>query len=150
MKVVFIQDVPNVGRTGEKKEVADGYGRNFLLPKGLALLATPSAVKAVAAQLQKEAHKQQLLTAKLQNLAQELEGTSYTLKAKVATQDRLYGSIKDVHIAREISRVSGFDIDKKSIDLEEPICQVGTYEVTIRLAKDIATKVKLTVEQEKE
>jgi large subunit ribosomal protein L9 len=150
MKVVLIQDMPKVGRAGEMKEVTDGYGRNFLLPKGLALLATTSALKAAEAQLQKEARRQQLLTAELSNLAQELEGTSYTFKAKVGAQGRLFGSIKDIHIATEISHRSGFGIDKKSVELEEPIRQLGNYEITIRLAKDIAAKVKVIVEEEKE
>jgi large subunit ribosomal protein L9 len=150
MKVVFLQNVSGVGKLGEVKEVADGYGRNFLLPKGLALLATPAALKAVEARLQADRQRPQLATAELSKLAQELQGFSLTFTAKVAAHDRIYGSIREIHIAREISHLTGVDIDKGSVELAEPIRQLGSYEVTLKLAKDIVTAVKVSVEEAKE
>lgn len=146
--MVFLKDVPPVGKAGEVKEVANGYGRNFLLPRELASLATPLALKALEVQIQKEKEKQQRLTAERSELARQLEGFSITLKAKVTEGEQIYGSIRDSDIVAEISRLTGFDIDRKEIELEEPIHQLGSYEVTIRLSKDLGPKVKVTVVEE--
>ena len=146
--MVFLKDVPPAGKVGEIKEVADGYGRNFLLPRKLAALAKPSALKALEAQIQKEIARQQRLADELQELAQQLEGFSMTLKAKVVEEERLYGSIRDSDIVAEINRLLGFDIDKRKIELEEPIHQAGEYEITVRLSKDLAPKINVIVAAE--
>ncbi|TET86564.1 MAG: 50S ribosomal protein L9 [Dehalococcoidia bacterium] len=148
MKIVLLEDVANVGRAGEVKEVADGYGRNFLLPKKLALLATPSALKAAEAQLQKEKEKQQHFDAEITKLAQQIEGLLITFKERVSSEDRLYGSVRDSDIARELSQLTGLDIAKEKIELEEPIRQLGEYEVPVRLSEDLAPKIKVIVTRE--
>ena len=150
MKVVLVQDVPRLGRVGEVREVADGYGRNFLLPKKLALPATPSALKQAEVLLQKEVKGKERLAVELSELAQQLEGFSITFKEKVVAEGRLYGSVREVQIAQELSRLTGFEIGKGSVELEEPIQQLGSYEVTVRLAKDLTPKIKIIVEEEKE
>ena len=148
MKVVFLKDVSPTGKVGEIKEVADGYARNFLLPKKLAALAKPSALKALESQIKKEIERQERLDAELRELAQELEGFSMTLKARVVEDKRLYGSIRDNDIAAEINRLIGYDIDKKKIELEEPIHEIGEYELTVRLSKDLTPKIKVIVAAE--
>jgi len=148
MKIVLLEDVANVGRAGEVKEVADGYGRNFLLPKKLALLATPSALKAAEVQLQKEKEKQQHFDAEITKLAQQIEGLLITFKERVSSEDRLYGSVRDSDIARELSQLTGLDIAKEKIELEEPIRQLGEYEVAVRLSEDLAPKIKVDVTKE--
>ncbi len=148
MKVVFLQNVPPVGKVGEVKEVADGYGRNFLLPKKLAMLATPSALKVVELQLQKKVKQQQRFAAKIGEIAQQLEGLLITFKAKVVGENRLYGSIRDSDIAAELSQSTGFDIDREKVELGEPIRQLGNYEVTVRLSEELAPKIKVVVEEE--
>jgi len=148
MKIVLLEDIANVGRAGEVKEVADGYGRNFLLPKQLALLATPSALKAVEAQLQKKREKQQRFAAELTKLAQQLEGLLITFKEKASSEDRLYGSVRDSDIARELNQLTGLDIAREKIELEEPIRQLGEYEVTVRFSQDLAPKIKVIVTRE--
>lgn len=148
MKVVFLQNVPPVGKVGEVKEVADGYGRNFLLPKKLAMLATPSALKVVELQLQKKVKQQQRFAAKIGEIAQQLEGLLITFKAKVVSENRLYGSIRDSDIAAELSQSTGFDIDREKVELGEPIRQLGNYEVTVRLSEELAPKIKVVVEEE--
>lgn len=148
MKVVLLEDVANVGRAGEVKEVADGYGRNFLLPRKLALLGTPSAIKAAEAQLQKDKEKQQHFDAEITKLAQQLEGLLITFKERVSSEDRLYGSVRDSDIARELSQLTGLDIAKEKIELEEPIRQLGEYEVPVRLSEDLAPKIKVIVTRE--
>ncbi len=148
MKVIFLKDVANVARAGEVKEVAGGYGRNFLLPRKLALLATPSALKTAEVQIQKDREKQQRFVAELSQLAQQLEGFPITLKAKVVEEERLYGSIRDADIADELSRLTGLDIERRKVELEEPIRQLGEYEVPIRLDKDLAPTIRVIVARE--
>ena len=145
MKVVFLQDVPNVARAGETKEVASGYGRNFLIPKKLALLANTPALSTIKTQLKTEAGSQVQTEARLAELAQQLEGKEITLKARAGAKDRLYGSITSADIAAELENSSGVVIDKRKIELADPIRQLGSYEVIIKLAKDIIPKIKVTV-----
>ena len=148
MKVIFLQDVPNVAKAGEMKEVADGYGRNFLIPKKLALLASPSAVSTIEAQLKTKAGNQEQVEAELVELANQLEGREVILKAKAGAKDRLYGSITSADIATELEGIAGLAIDKRKIELAEPIRQLGSYEVAIRLGKDIVPKIRVSVTEE--
>ena len=142
MKVVFLQDVPNVARAGEVKEVASGYGRNFLIPLKFALLAgSPASIIQLKMKSQSQADTQ----AELVRLAQQLEGKEITLKARVGAKDRLFGSITSADIASELNNSAGLVIDKRKVELAEPIRQLGNYEVAIRLAKDIIPKIKVTV-----
>jgi len=145
MKVIFLQDVPNVARAGEIKEVANGYGRNFLIPQKLALLASYPATNLIEAQHKINARNQQQTETELVELANQLDGREVFLKARVGAKDRLYGSITNAEIAAELESTTGLVIDKRKIDLAEPIHQLGSYEVAIRLAKDIMPKIKVTV-----
>ena len=142
MKVIFVQDVPNVAKAGEIKEVANGYGRNFLIPQKLALLAeSPASVTQLKMKVQSQADTQ----TELIRLAQQLEGKEVILKARAGAKDRLHGSITSADIASELNNSSGLVIDKRKVELAEPIRQLGTYEVAIKLAKDIIPKIKVTV-----
>jgi len=145
MKVVFLQDVPNVARAGEIKEVANGYGRNYLIPKNLALLAKSSAISLTAAQRKIEAQSQVDNMAEIVKLADQLDGTEVTLKARAGAKDRLYGSITSADIAAELEATTGLVVDKRKMELAEAIRQLGSYEVTIRLTKDVVPKIKVTV-----
>ena len=145
MKVIFLQDVPNVARAGEIKEVANGYGRNFLIPHKLALLASSPAISLIEAQRKISARNQQQTGAELVELANQLDGREVFLKARVGAKDRLYGSITNADIAAELESATGLVIDKKKIELAKPINQLGSYELTIRLAKDVIPKIKVTV-----
>ena len=148
MKVVFLQDVSNVARAGEIKEVADGYGRNFLIPRKLALLASAQAVKAAEVQLEKETRSQAQTETEILELANQLEGKEINLQARAGSQDRLYGSITTADIAAELENATGLVIDKRKIEMDESIHRVGSYEIAIRLAKDIIPKIKVTVSGE--
>ena len=145
MRVIFLQDVPNVARAGEIKEVASGYGRNFLLPQKLALLASSPAINVVEAQRKISARNQQQTEAERAELANQLDGREVFLKAQAGAKDRLYGSITNADIAAELENATGLVIDKRKIELAKPIHQLGSYEVTIRLAKDVVPKIKVTV-----
>jgi len=148
MRVVLLQDVPRLGSVGEVRDVASGYARNFLLPKGLAEVATPAVMKRVEEIRKAEDKRQALLEADMMSLAQTLEGVEITLKAKVGAQERLYGAITSGDIAEELGRVTGQDIDKRKIELEEPIRQLGEYEVLVRLSKEVAPTIKVVVAEE--
>jgi large subunit ribosomal protein L9 len=144
MRVVFLQDVPRVAKAGEVKEVADGYARNFLIPRKLALLARPEVVSQLGTAQRVEAKEDTELVA----LAQQIEGKEVNIKAKAGAKDRLYGSITSADIATELSKSTGLDIDKRKIELEEPLRSLGNYEITIRLAKNIVPKIKVSVTEE--
>jgi large subunit ribosomal protein L9 len=144
MRVVFLQDVPRVAKAGEIKEVADGYARNFLIPRKLALLASPQALSQLGTGQRVEARE----TNELMALAQQIEGKEVSIKAKAGAKERLYGSITSADIAAELSKSTGLDIDKRKIELEEPIRQLGNYEVAIRLAKDIVPKIRVSITEE--
>ena len=148
MKVIFLQDVPNVARAGEIKEVAGGYGRNFLIPKKLALLANSPALSTMKTQLKTEASSEVQTEDRLAELAQQLEGKEITLKARAGAKDRLYGAVTAADIASELNKATALDVDKRKIELAKPIHQLGSYEVTIRLAKDIVPKIRVVVTEE--
>ncbi len=145
MKVIFLQDVPRVAKAGDIKEVASGYGRNFLIPKKLAMLAKPG-VTVVELERQKKATAQ--VHTEAARLAGELETKEITLKARVGVDERLYGSVTSADIADELESSFGLTIDKRKIELDEPIRQLGSYEITVRLAQDVVPKVRVTVTEE--
>ena len=144
MKVIFLQNVRNVAKSGEIKEVADGYGRNFLIPRRLAVLAQPGAASTVATRLKKGT----ILAEDQMELAQQLEGREVTFKARTSDWDRLHGAITSADIASELESSTGLTIDKRKIDLDEPIHHLGSYEITVRLAKNVAPKITVTVVEE--
>jgi len=145
MKVIFLKDVPNVASAGEIKEVASGYGRNFLIPQKLALLVNPQAINLMATQRRVKARQQAESEAEFLELAQELDGREITLEARVGAQDHLYGSITNADIAAELQDSAGLVVDKRKIELAEPIRQLGSYEIVVKLAKDIVPKIRVTV-----
>jgi len=145
MKVIFLDDVPNVAKAGDIKEVSDGYGRNFLLPKKLALVSKPGAVAAVKAQIEAKAE-----TEKAKKLAAEIEGKEITFYVKMGVKDRMHGSITAANIATELQNVIGQPIDKRKIELAEPIKQLGTFDIAIKLFKGIEPKIKINLVKKEE
>ena len=145
MKVIFMEDVPNVGKAGQIKDVADGYGKNYLLPHKLAMPARAGDIKNVEAQIKARARVAAKSEAEMKALATELENKDIIIKAKVGQQERLYGSITSADIAVGLESSLKAIVDKRKIELAEPIRMVGSYEVPIKLGKDISTKIKVTV-----
>ena len=144
MKVIFLRDVSNVAAAGEIKEVADGYGRNFLIPRKFAVLAKSRSASIIQAQLKTKTQTGE----ELLELSHRLEGTEVVMKARAGAKGRLHGSITSADIASELESSSGLIVDKRKIDLDEPIRQLGSYEVAIKLAKDIIPKIKVVVAEE--
>ena len=147
MKVVFLQDVPNVAKAGDVKEVADGYSRNFLLPKKLAVAATTAEIKKLELERQADARRQIRSDQEAEALAQVLKDTTVVIKVRAGSKERLYGSVTSSDIAREIKRLTRQEIDKRKIELVNPIRQLGSYQASIKLTKDITATVNIVVEQ---
>jgi large subunit ribosomal protein L9 len=148
MKVVLLEDLPGKGKAGEIKEVSKGYARNFLLPHGLALVATPTVIKQVESKLEGERLEEGIDRDKLVELAQQIEGREIRLKARMGAGERLFGSITAADIAEELSRAIGSVIDKKKIDVEKSLRQTGSYEVAVNLASDLKPQITVVIEEE--
>lgn len=148
MEVILKQDIPKLGKAGEVVKVKDGYARNYLIPKGLAISANQKTLKALERERKTILAKAERERKKAQGLAEKLQGQSLTLYRKVVGEGRLYGSVTALDLAKALSDL-GFPIEKKQVLLEEPIKAVGTYEVFIKLAQDITVPVKIEVIEEK-
>jgi len=149
MKVIFLEDVPNVGKAGQIKDVAEGYGRNYLVPRKLAMPARPDDIKNVEAQIKARARLAAKTEAEMKALAADLKGKEITLSARAGQQERLYGSITSADISDAMAKQLSVNVEKRKIEMAEPIHQLGVYEVPIRLGKDINTSIKVTVVAEK-
>jgi large subunit ribosomal protein L9 len=144
MKVVFLQNVEGSGRTGEIKEVADGFARNFLLPRRLAAPATPDAVKRAEALAAAEARRQAELDEEARTLAEKL-ATPIVITVRAGEQGRLYGSVTPGDIAEEASKLAGQEVDRHLLVLEEPIKEVGIYEIPLRLTHNVEATITVEV-----
>ena len=148
MEVVFTQDVPNQARAGELRKVADGYARNYLIPQGLAEMATPEVLKRLhkikAAGDETRVRETQVL----EELAQALDGTSITVSARVTPTGRYYGTVNSARIAAELSSVVGRDIDRRLVEAGEPIREPGEYDVVLRFSNEIEATIHITAEVE--
>jgi len=148
MKVIFIEDVINVANAGEVRDVANGYARNYLFPKQLAVAATPAELKKFESQRKKYAQRQARQEQEASVLAEKLDDLSIVIRAKAGEKGRIYGSVTNTDIAAEIKNVSGYEIDKRRIELPESIREIGGYQVTIKFTKDIKARINVDVEQE--
>jgi large subunit ribosomal protein L9 len=148
MEVLLLKDVEQLGEAGEIKRVANGYARNFLIPRGLAVIATPGAVKQVEVQLETEARRQAKELDEAQALAQALDGRTVTFQARAGESDRLYGSITNANIADALSEQVEQEVDRRKIEMDEPLKELGTHAVTIRLAPGAEAKVTVVIERE--
>lgn len=148
MQVLLIQDVEQLGKKGEVKRVSDGYARNYLIPQGLAVIATPGAIKQAEQRRQATARRQSKVLSKAQALAQLLDGMTVTFKARAGESNRLYGSITNANIAEALSDKVGQEVDRRKIVLEEPLKELGTHAVTVHLAPGAEAKVTVVIERE--
>lgn len=148
IKVFFLKDVPEIARAGEVKEVSLGYARNFLMPEGLAVVGTPAMIKQAEAMRAAQAKREARAAAAVRTLATRLDGLTITLTARAGEQGRLYGSITAGDIAAGIERLLGEAIDRRQVQLEQPLRQVGTYEVPVRLGRGLSPAITVIVEAE--
>lgn len=144
MKVILQQDIDKVGREGEVVSVADGYARNYLFPRKLAVEAVGGALKNVQMKQALEERRAEKLRASADQAAAALTGKTVTVSAKAGAGDRLYGSITAQDIADAIGKTLGVPVDKRKVQLVDPIKAMGTYTVPVKLHRDVS--VPLTVE----
>jgi len=148
MQVLLLQDVHGLGHAGDVKKVTDGYARNYLLPRKLAVVATAEAMKQVEQHRQAISRHQIKALTEAQEFAQVLDGVTVSFQARAGEGDRLYGSITNAHIADALTEKVGREVDKRKIDLEEPLKELGTHAVTIRLAPEAEAKIIVVIERE--
>jgi len=145
MKVILLQDVPGLGQPGDVKDVAPGYARNYLLPRQLVTPASGGEMANLRDRLataRKRVEKQQ---AEYSSLAQRLNGVTLTFAVRVGQGDRLYGSVTSQDIAGALLEQEGLNVDRRAIQLREPIRQLGEFEVAIRVATKVEPKIKVIV-----
>jgi large subunit ribosomal protein L9 len=145
MKVILLQDVDNLGKAGDLKDVADGYARNYLLPKRLAAAATPTLLANHQQRMAAEKRKQEKLQEANKQQAERLGSVTLTFKARAGKQGRLYGSITSQDIAAGLRSVEGITIDRRLIDLPDPIRATGTYMVPVKVATKLQPKITVNV-----
>ncbi len=152
MKLVLMKDVEKLGREGDVVEVKPGYARNYLLPKKLAVEATPANLKLAEKKREEWLKKEQEKIEKMKNLAEKLSGAKIVFYKKAGEKDRLFGSVTSKEIAEKIKEVYDVDIDKKNIYLEHPLKEIGNFEVEVHLYEDINTKIEVIIKplEEKE
>lgn len=148
MKVILLKNVDKVGKAGETKDVAEGYGRNFLIPHGLARLATPGFMAKVEAQKQAAVEKVVREEKRLKRLVKELSGVEIKIAAKVGEGGKLYGSVGAEEIVIELKK-KGFLVEKSQLKLEKPIKDVGGHEIVVKLREGLEVKVLVRIIEEK-
>jgi large subunit ribosomal protein L9 len=149
MKVLLLKDVYKLGRAGDIKKVADGYGRNFLIPQGLATLATAGALKQVGKIRSQAEVRRTEQNSELKDLAAQINGITLTFHAKAGETGKLYGSITTQDVATAITEKVRYEVKKPQVDMQ-PIRTLGEYTVHVRLTMDLVPEVKIIVHREGE
>lgn len=149
MKVVLKKDVKGTGKAGEAVNVSDGYARNFLLAKGLAIEATATAMNDLNNKAAAQKHREEVELEKAKEIAKKLDGKGITLTAKGGTAGRLFGSITSKEVTQELNRQFGTSLDKKKVTLEADIKTFGTYQVDIKLHQKVSVSCKVNVVEQK-
>ncbi len=148
MKVILLENVEGVGRTGETRDVRDGYGRNFLVPRGLALPATKGNLKKMQDRAKTLIDKRERTVKASELLKQKLEESSLALKKKSGIDGKLFGSVTSKEIVEAVKDRLQMDLDRRSIRLEEPIKMIGSYTVEVHLEKGVDAQLRIEIEEE--
>ena len=148
MEIILKQDVNNLGSKDDVVVVKDGYARNFLIPKGFAMLATSSAKKVLAENIRQRAHKEAKIKAEAEKFAAKMNGVKLVIGAKTSSTGKIFGSVNTIQIA-EALREQGFEVDRKNIKLqEEQIKEVGAYKAKVKLHRDVHVEIDFDVVSE--
>lgn len=148
MEIILLQDVNKLGQKDDLVTVKNGYGRNFLIPRGYAIAATSSAKKTHSENLRQKAHKEEKIKAAAQEMSGKLEGIKLSIGAKTSTSGKIFGSVNTIQIA-EALKEKGFDIDRKNISLpEDQVKEVGTYKAVIKLHRDVKVEIEFEIKGE--
>ena len=149
MKVLLLKDVYKLGRAGDVKKVADGYGRNYLLPHGMAVLATPEALNMAERIREKAAVQRSIINKEMDVIAKQIEGLVIAFPARASETGKLYGSITTQMIAEAVKAKKGVEVARRQIDTQ-PLRMLGEYKVHIRLTVDLIPEIKVIVHREGE
>ncbi len=144
MKIILKEDISNLGYKDDVVEVKSGYGRNYLIPQGKAVIASPSALKQLEETLKQRAHKLAKIKADAEAKAASLEGVSLTIAAKVSATGAIYGSVNNIQISEALAAL-GHEVDRKIIYIKEAVKEVGTYTATIKLHKEVSVEISFEV-----
>jgi large subunit ribosomal protein L9 len=145
MEIILLQDVPKLGHKDDLVKVKDGYGRNYLIPRGMAVAASSSAKKMHSENLRQRAHKEEKIRLEAQAIADKLSGTKLIVGAKTSTTGKIFGSVNTIQIA-EALKEKGFDIDRKNITLpEDQIKEIGSYKAIVRLHRDVRVEIDFDI-----
>ncbi|MBU0712094.1 50S ribosomal protein L9 [bacterium] len=144
MRIILLQDFESLGNAGEQIDVKDGYARNFLFPKGLALKADKNSIKRFQEMARLKDKKKDRALKQSRELAEKLQAISLTVPVQVGEEDRVFGAVTSIEIAQQL-KDKGYDIDKRQIILEEPIKALGIFEIPIKLHSEITASIKLWV-----
>jgi len=147
MKVILKDDVKNVGKIGQVVNVADGYARNYLVPRGLAVAANIKNIRSMEHEKKIIQEKAKKIRISVQDLANKISAMSFVIKAKAGEEGKLFGSVTTMDIA-ELLKNEGIEIDKKKISLDEPIKRLGSYSVNIKLHPEISAQINVQVIEE--
>lgn len=147
MQVILKEDVINLGYKDDIVTVKDGYGRNFLIPTGKAVIASESAKKVLAENLKQRAHKLAKIKEDAQALAAKLEGVTLTIGAKTSSTGTIFGSVTNIQVADALAK-AGFEVDRKIIYIKESVKEVGNYKATLKLHKEVSVEVPFEVVSE--
>lgn len=145
MKVLLIKDVKDLGKKGELKEVKDGYGQNFLIGKGFALLATTEVLRKYESDQRKKAAAEAEELANLKAIEKKLAELKLTLKRKLGANGSLFGAVTKDEIAHELKEQYGIEIDKKTVEIEHPIKTTGNFDISVKLGHGIHAKLALII-----
>jgi large subunit ribosomal protein L9 len=145
VKVVLREDVESLGRKGDLLEVAEGYARNFLVPRGLAMKATKGVVKQSDAMRRNREVREGREREAAQEVAAKLEGARIEVGARAGEGGKLFGSITNADIAAAVQRATGVELDRRTIDLAEPLKELGPHELTVRLHADVPATLQVEV-----
>ncbi len=144
MKLILKEDVSGLGYKDDVVEVKSGYGRNYLIPTGKAVIASPSALKVLAENQRQRAHKLAKIKADAEALAAQLSGLELTIGAKTSATGTIFGSVNSIQIAEALEQL-GHNVDRKLIDIKEPVKEVGKYNATVRLHKEVTVEIPFEV-----
>ena len=144
MKIILKEDINNLGYKDDVVEVKSGYGRNYLIPQGKAVIATPAALKVLAEDQRQRAHKLAKIKADAEAVAASLEGVALTIGAKTSATGTIFGSVNALQIAEALEKL-GHNVDRKLIVLKENVKEVGKYNATIKLHKEVSVEIPFEV-----
>jgi len=147
MQVILKEDILNLGYKDEIVTVKDGYGRNYLIPQGKAIIASESAKKVIAENLKQRAHKLEKIKADAQELATKLEGVSLTIGAKTSSTGTIFGSVTNIQVAEALEKL-GYNVDRKVIIIKDAVKEVGSYKAIAKLHKEVSVEIPFEVVSE--